>query len=156
MAREASRDQTKERFWRRLVGGQARSGLSVRAWCHEHDLNEPTFYWWRRRLALDSRQDRHAISERRGRVACHGLARTERKRESRFRKPTFVSVLVSQPEVDNAASFIEIVLPGDRRIRVSGAVDRRALADVLAVMMDVPHRSAATDCRVSGAETSPC
>lgn len=111
MPREGSRDRTKEKFWRRVVGGHARSGLPVRAWCREHDLNEPAFYWWRRRLA-----------------------RTDRERKSRFRKPALVPVRVSVPEADSAESSIEIVLPGARRIRVSGPVDRQMLADVLAVL----------------------
>lgn len=111
MPREGSRDLTKEKFWRREVGGQARSGLSVRVWCREHNLNEPAFYWWRRRLG-----------------------QTQRRRKSRFRKPALVPVRVSVLKADSAESSIEIVLPGARRIRVSGPVDRQMLADVVAVL----------------------
>ena len=111
MARGGKRDKTKEQFWRRMVHGQARSGLSIRAWCREHDLNEPAFYWWRSRLG-----------------------RTDRKQESRFKKPTLVPIRVSPSETGSAEGTIEILLSGDRRVRVSGPVDRQALADVLAVL----------------------
>ena len=115
MPREGSRDQSKEKFWRRVVRGQARSGLSVRAWCREHDLNEPAFYWWRSRLA-----------------------RTDRKPKTRFRKATLVPIRVSAPEIGIGESPIEIVLSGDRRIRVRGPVDRQTLADVLTVLEAPP------------------
>ena len=36
---------------RRMVRGHARSGLSIRAYCAEHRVKEPAFYWWRRELA---------------------------------------------------------------------------------------------------------
>ncbi len=36
MPREGSRDLKKEKFWRRMIGGQARSGLSISGWCRRH------------------------------------------------------------------------------------------------------------------------
>jgi transposase-like protein len=45
------RDPTKEQFWRRMLGQCQRSGLSVRAFCQEHDLSEASFYAWRRTRA---------------------------------------------------------------------------------------------------------
>ena len=109
MPRLGRRDSTKEKFWRRMVIGQARSRLSIRAWCREHDLHEHAFYWWRVRLA-----------------------RTGRK--VRSRKPTFVPVRVSAQGVSGTEGQIEIALSGDRRVRLSGPVDRQMLADVLAVL----------------------
>jgi transposase-like protein len=94
-----------------MVVGQARSGLSIRAWCREHDLHEHAFYWWRVRLA-----------------------RRRRGRKVRSRKPTFVPVRVSAQGVSGAAGQIEIALSGDRCIRVYGPVDRQTLADVLAAL----------------------
>lgn len=139
MPRKGSRDLQKEKFWRRMLGGQARSGLSISAWCRAHDVNEPAFYWWRRRLTLGSRHNRRAISRRRSRVAGQGLARTDRERKMRSTKPTLVPIHVSQPEAGSGGSPIEIVLSGDRRIRVTGRVDREMLADVLAVLAGSSH-----------------
>ena len=111
MPRDGRRDATKEKFWRRMVVGQARSRLSIRAWCREHDVHEHAFYWWRVRLARSGRG---------GKV--------------RSRKPTFVPVRVSAQGVSGTDGQMEIALSGDRRIRVHGPVDRQMLADVLAVL----------------------
>src|SRR5437868_6174620 len=48
MARQ--RDRRKERFWRRMFKLFDRSGLSIRAFCSQHQLSEPSFYSWRRIL----------------------------------------------------------------------------------------------------------
>ena len=39
-----------ERFWARVVQEQAESGLSVRAYCKQRGLAEPSFYAWRKKL----------------------------------------------------------------------------------------------------------
>jgi hypothetical protein len=43
-------DPRKERFWRQHLRRWHRSGLSIRAYCQEHHLAEPSFYHWRRTL----------------------------------------------------------------------------------------------------------
>ena len=111
MPRGGRRDAGKEKYWQRMVRGQARSGLSIRAWCRARDLQEPAFYWWRARLG-----------------------RTDRSRKARSRKPTLIPVRVSAQEKTDPEWQIEIVLAGDRRIRVRGPVDRPMLADVLAML----------------------
>ena len=57
MARQGKRDLAKERFWRRALRQWQRSGLSVRAYCAEHDLTEALFYAWRRVSALAQEHD---------------------------------------------------------------------------------------------------
>lgn len=42
---------SKERFWRTMVRQWRSSGLSVRDFCAEQGLSEPTFYAWRRTIA---------------------------------------------------------------------------------------------------------
>jgi hypothetical protein len=44
-------DPRKEQFWRRKLDLWKRSGLSVRAFCTQHDLSEPSFYSWRSVIA---------------------------------------------------------------------------------------------------------
>ena len=111
MPRDGRRDLTKEKFWRRMVRGQAQSGLSIRAWCREHDLGEHSFYWWRVRLSQSGRGEK-----------------------VRSTTPTFVPVRVSSQGVSGTEGQIEIALSGDRRVRLIGPVNREALADVLAVL----------------------
>ena len=40
--------------WRRLVSEQGRSARSVAAFCREHRLCVPHFYWWKKRLGESS------------------------------------------------------------------------------------------------------
>ena len=42
------RDVAKERFWRGVLKKFAAGGLSVRAFCRQERLSEPSFYAWRR------------------------------------------------------------------------------------------------------------
>lgn len=119
MAHTPGRDRKKEVFWRRIIAGQPRSGLSVRAWCREHALHESSFYWWRRRLARSA----SVRGDRRDKVSS---------------ATTLVPVRISaEPDADaGLAGRLEIIFPDARRVRVVGPVDRRALADVLAVLVD--------------------
>ena len=92
--------------WRKHINAQAGSGLSIAVYCRRHGLREYGFYWWRRELA---RRD--------------------------VQPPAFVPVTVAhQPPVHCEEGQIEILLPGDRRVRVMGLVDKGMLADVLAVL----------------------
>lgn len=36
--------------WRSLLSAQASSGLSIKAFCAEHELKEASFYQWRKRI----------------------------------------------------------------------------------------------------------
>ena len=105
-----ARNRKKEAGWRKHIRAQAGSGLSIEAYCRQHDLRAYGFYWWRRELA-------------------------RRDAEPPLRLAPFVPVTVaSQPPVPAGAGRIEIVLPGGRRVRVRGSVDKGMLAAVLAVL----------------------
>ena len=95
----AARDHKKETAWRRHISGQAGSGLSIGVYCRKHGLQASGFYWWRRELA---RRDAEP-------------------------SPAFVPVTVAvQTPASTGEGRIEIILPGDRRVRVVGPVDRLA------------------------------
>ena len=52
MARTAAaRIKRREASWRRGVVGHSKSGMSIRAYCANHRVKEPAFYWWRAQLA---------------------------------------------------------------------------------------------------------
>src|SRR5512141_2601720 len=51
MASRTARSVEKERYWREVIDGWRRSGGSVRQWCSERHVSEPSFYSWRRVLA---------------------------------------------------------------------------------------------------------
>ena len=136
MPGDRRRDPKKERFWRQKMREQARSGLSIRAWCREHDVHEHSFYWWRVRLA--------------------GRDAGRRRRRSRRPNPAFVPIRIAAASAatqsSSAESRIEIVLLDQRRVQVIGRVDREMLADVLAVLaLDTTERQGC-----QGLEASPC
>src|SRR4051794_34063190 len=51
MAKRAERSTAKEQYWREVIDGWSRSGGSVRRWCTQRQISEPSFYSWRRTLA---------------------------------------------------------------------------------------------------------
>ncbi len=51
MSTKNQRSRSKERFWRRMMRLWRRSGLSIRAFCTQQQLSEPSFYFWRKALA---------------------------------------------------------------------------------------------------------
>lgn len=103
----AKRDPKKEAYWRKLIGGRAKSGLSIRAWCRKRGVNEVSFHWWRRELT---------------------------RRDAESTQAAFIPVHVVPDGIPRSDGRIEIVLSGGRRVRVNGHVDRQALADVLSVL----------------------
>jgi transposase-like protein len=110
MAKGTARDSGKARAWRRKIEQQAGSGLSVRAWCHQHGVTESAFYRWRREL---SRRDVEAQAS------------------------SFVPVHVTADRPERSDPQMEIVLTDGRCVRVHGSVDRQMLADVLGVLTSV-------------------
>jgi hypothetical protein len=110
MSRGKPRDPSKERFWRRMVQQWRRSGLSVRAFCKQHGLSQPSFYAWRRTLAA---------------------------REAAL--PAFVPVeVLPEPRAlfpsDSAACGLELLLAGGRLLRIGPGFDGPTLRRLLAVL----------------------
>jgi len=110
MSQGRYRDRGKEQFWRRVIRQWQKSGLSVRAFCRQQRLSEPSFYGWRRTLA-------------------------ERETEG----PRFVPVCVVEeaprprpPEIPWGS--LELVLAGQRRLRVGPGFDAVTLQRLLAVL----------------------
>lgn len=50
-------------LWRQRFAQQGNSGQSVRVFCHEQKLSEPSFYAWRKRLRSESKPVRFALVE---------------------------------------------------------------------------------------------
>ena len=51
MSTTNQRRSSKEQFWRRMVRQWRSSGLSIRDFCDDQDISEPSFYAWRRIIA---------------------------------------------------------------------------------------------------------
>ncbi len=140
------RDPKKEASWRRIICRQARSGVTVRAWCLDRQVSEATFHWWRRELARRDGEPKKSSrtgdqkKSTRPRVRKGGQPPTRLASAS----PAFVPVRVSSEALPADGSPIAIVLPNGRCIRVRGPVDRQTLADVVASLEHRPGEEKGT------------
>ncbi len=116
MSRRGERDRAKEWFWRRTVRQWRRSGLSIRDFCAEHDIEEGNFYAWRRTIAQ----------------------RDQEARGRRTRPAVFVPVRVTATAALAQAAALEVVLGQGRLVRVPAGFDVATLRQLLAVLEEVP------------------
>lgn len=124
MAGRSKRDCSKERFWRRTLRQWRRSGLSVRDFCAEHGLAEPSFYSWRRIVAQrDQEASRVRAEPERGNDRQAVAASDD--------APVFVPLRVI--DVSTQATF-EVVLERGRVVRVLRGFDAETLRQLLAVL----------------------
>lgn len=99
-------DLGREPYWRMVIGRWRRSGQSVRAFCRAEGINEPKFYWWRRRL---EQADQH--------------------------KPSFLPVHVVRDDADPPATgTIEVVLANGRSLRVPPGFDPQTLLSLVEIL----------------------
>jgi hypothetical protein len=107
------RDLGKERFWRGIIGRQRRSGQSVRGFCREHALSEPSFYAWRREI--ERRRAAKDIGTNYGRA----------------QRPAFVSVELAPAATIGAGQVVECLLPSGAVLRLSADMTPAAIADMV-------------------------
>lgn len=123
MARRRRRvNAVKERFWRGHLADRVASQLTIRDYCAEHGLSEPSFYGWRREIA------------RRDRVALRSMA--PEPVVAVGDKAGFVQLEV-RPAAATAPSPIEIVLPDGSRVLVPATTTSNQLQEVLRALRDV-------------------
>ena len=152
MARRTTRGLDKAAQWRRNFEAQAQSGLSIRGWCRQHQINESAFYRWRQELAQPDgehnrprrRNFQRSPSANRGGQRTQAFERlrqgaltTERNRrgiQPKATKASFVPVHVTDGAMPDGDPKIEIVLADGRCVRITGTVDSQALSDVLDVL----------------------
>ena len=121
------RDPAREKFWRRTIREQQRSGLAVPAFCLREGLKDWTFRWWRQELARRDRQPSTAL-------------RGGRDGEPTEAAPAFLPVRIADLEVDSSrpAPPIEIVLPNGPIVRVPTGFNPSTLGHILAVLEGRP------------------
>jgi hypothetical protein len=131
--RGPARSATKERFWRQQVSRHARSKLTVRDYCAQAGISEPSFYAWRSELARrNSVTGRPARSEP---TAAGGtVSGAGRPLGPPVERPRFLPVMIAgYPPAGAVASHVEVVLPSGLLIRVP-AQDAAALRTVLELL----------------------
>ena len=110
MAKRA--ESSRWEFWRQAVARQRAGGLSITRFCAQEGLAVATFFAWKRRLGQAGGGGRRGASA-----------------------VNFAPVRVVTGEASEAAAgALEILLPRERRVRLTGTVDRQQLRDVLAVL----------------------
>ena len=130
MAGRTSRSVEKERYWREVIAGWRRSGGSVRQWCSERHISEPSFYSWRRVLA-----ERDAAA---GQQA--GGQNSEQKPAQKGMLPVEIMPLPSQQE----PAPLEINFASGTHLLVRAHCQAALLREVLAVLR--PERGEAASC----------
>jgi hypothetical protein len=119
------RNGEKERFWRQVVEGHAGSGLSVRQYCTDRGVSEPSFFAWRRELA-----QRDAAANKPARSPPQRSARALSQRPA---LPGFAQLQIAPSEPASGLS-IEIVLPTGIRIRVPRGACQDTLSNILGAL----------------------
>jgi hypothetical protein len=147
---EACMDRVSRRdYWHCVLELQASSGLSIHAFCVQEKIPYASFFVWRRRLRdISAKPEVPASSSAESSASA---AESSPKTSDRI-SFTPVTVVPSTPApaplppavsslrssalvpASTISGGIEIVLSGDRRVVLRGAVDRQALSDVLAVL----------------------
>ena len=125
------RDAAKERFWRKAVRQQQRSGQSIRDYCRANRISEPSFYAWRRELKRRGGQStvRRMVTEH-GRAG-RGQRRLGRPSSRGSSRSAFVSVQLAPGTVPIGSTSIECLLPGGIVLRLPAGMDPAAIAAVL-------------------------
>jgi transposase len=125
MARRGGRqrDPIREKFWRRTIRQQQRSGLTVRAFCLREGLKDGAFRWWQQALA---RRDREASA-----ATPDDLDGAPTEAAPAFLPVRLVDLEAASPR---PSPPIEIVLPTGPTVRVLSGFDPRTLGQVLAVL----------------------
>jgi transposase-like protein len=134
-ARGAKRSRAKERFWREHVARQAAGGLSVREYCRRHGITEPSFYAWRRKLAVrnQAKSPSTAGAQPSGDPANDGAKRAA--------GVEFLQVDL-RPEASCPGATVELLLPGELRLLVHAGATRALLREVLAALGVAPEEGA--------------
>jgi transposase-like protein len=109
MAPGRQRDEHKERQWRQWIARWRSSGLSIAAFCAQHDLSTANFYAWR--STLQRRDQQH---------------------------PPFVAVHLHDEPDPTTTSPLEVVLTDGRVVRVAVGFDATTLRQLLAVLREAP------------------
>ena len=115
------RDVQKERFWRDAIRQQQRSGQSVRQYCRDQGVSEPSFYAWRRELKRRHNRGAKTTSRR----------AAGRPRVGPSRRPAFVSVQLAPGTVPIGSAPIECLLPNGMLLRLPAGMEPAAIAAVL-------------------------
>lgn len=166
MANRFQSAEEKESFWRWHVDMQAAGDLSVRAYCGQHGLSEPTFYSWRRKIQdWDSGHDRLPVSRQQKMSPGSAARRAIRSKETGGREAPLAAIecssarskggslqpfadagLIALDIIDATNATLEIEAPGGVVIRLREDVSVEVLQRVITACQ-MSHSTAAAAAR---------
>ena len=111
--------------WRQRVAAQSGSGLSAAAYCREHGLGVNSFYRWRRIFEAEGGSS----------ASAGGIGDSPVSSEPRFAELRIVGTGLAP---GGAASGVELVLSGERRLRLSPNFDVETLQRAVAALESLP------------------
>jgi hypothetical protein len=110
--------------WGEHVEAQPLSGLCVTDYCLSHGLRRESFYRWRRVFAPETNTGGEGLPGL-GEVGLSG-------------SPVFVELSGLPLSEDARASGVELVLPGERRLRLEPGFDEDTLRRAVSVLESLP------------------
>jgi hypothetical protein len=109
MSTTKQRDLCKEQFWRRRLRQWRNSGLGIAEFCRQQGLSAASFYAWRRTLAQRDAEAAHFV-------------------------PVRIMAETTSGATDSAATGLELLLQGGRRLFIGPAFDDGTLRRLLTVL----------------------
>lgn len=131
MAKRFERSAAKEQYWREVIDGWRRSGGSVRQWCTQRQISEPSFYSWRKTLAKRDAAAAPLPPVRRG---------VRRKRAP----AAMIPVEIVPPSNHPQSAPLEIILSGGVQVLVRAHCQPALLREALAALC--PEREESASC----------
>lgn len=124
-----TRNPAKERYWRAVIQRQGRSGLGVRQFCIDAEVDESSFYHWRRELRMRDIERSQAATSNQNSPARHrdNSRATARSSVRSSDSPVFVPIRLTE---DRSPS-LELQLESGATLRIPAGFDRDTLAAVL-------------------------
>jgi hypothetical protein len=128
-----TRNPAKERYWRAVIQRQGRSGLRVRQFCIDAEVDESSFYHWRRELRMRDLERSRAVgqaatSNQNSPARHHNNSQATARSSARLPDPPmFVPIRLTE---DRSPS-LELQLECGATLRIPAGFDRDTLANVL-------------------------
>lgn len=109
MSKKQTDDTDQQQFWQMVLETFKSSNLSVRQFCKQEGLAEPSFYSWRKKLAVNN-----------------GSANENKKQQPQ----SFIEVAMPQGKPD----FLELILTSGNILKINSGVESKILTDALSAL----------------------
>ena len=121
----------RENYWRSVIKDHADSGLSVSRFCRDRNLQETSFYRWRKKLSNATHRQRPAQTNE--------TASSVSSRKQSPNPQPFVAVdLAHGPTVGTNQNGFEISLANGRHVLVPSTFDVDSLAKLIQLLESMP------------------